>query len=503
MSREQAPGPGGSSTVGSRTLVRNIGWVSLGQVVTTLLSVLKMAIAARVMIDETLGIYALLLLYAQLGYSLGGLEQSGALLHFRRLTDAQLNTLLYSSLVLTGLVSGLTILVGFFEFSEEYLGFLALLALSLLPRVIDEHYRALRLRDHEHRFNTRVLLGSTVLGNCFSIVGLLLDAGLAALVWGMLLQIGISAAWQSWSARSRFAERDYRTLAPLGELRDVWRFSAWQLAQRLLNLGSSRLDRAVILWGFGLGTLGAYELAVQLCYKPFLFVGNIVARIFAPVYAQDQAEPERINARYLDKLSVLVWLQLPIYAVMIWQAEMITELVYGPNWPRTALAIQALGVLGMAKAVSNPIGAYLVGLGRPDIGAYQNLIGLVGFGVLLLPGAATDRYELTLWLYAAGGALLTLAYDAAARWRVSRMPFWTTWRQLAVWSMLLAVLIALGELALSQADVVRTAWSAMLISSLVATLFLGVSYLSAPGLQRILTAGRNQLPLSSQASQVD
>ncbi len=430
--------PGGS-------VRRGLAWVGVGSLVVALLGLAKMAIAARVLPPEAIGEYALLLVYTQAGGAFANLGMSAALIHFERLTDRQLNAVLGYSALSAGLVAVITFALAASALEAVWLPWLALLTLVVALRTFGDHYQTLRVKAHEHRFNASTQMLTSLVGESLSVVGLLLGFGLPALVLGLVLGIVVQALVQVITGRRRFP-RVEGTWATWTDMLPLLKFGGWQLGQHLTNLLTTRLDRVLIAWGFGLTTLSAYELAIQVCAKPYQLLGSLLQTVYTPLYADQQTDHAAINRVYLAKLNFVIWLQTPIYLLIIWQAEYLTQLLFGPDWPLTALTMQALGVYLFARALSNPIGSYLIGLGRPDRAMWQTAILALVVTATLAIGVFLLDYEQLIWVYAliATGCMLLL--DAHNRWTLTRMSSASIYRTVlkALGIGLVALLVANG-----------------------------------------------------------
>ena len=410
-------------------LGRNLGWVSISLFLATLLGIVKMGIAARLMSASDIGVYALLLIYFQLGGRFGALGLSTALIHFDDLDHRKLNTVLV--LNLSGTLIFVLLVSGIFWVWEsgEFLIWLLLLSLSLLLRQPAEHYRMLRIRAHEHGFNARVQVLSGLIGEGFSIFGLLLGYGLAALVLGQVVHAALYFAGHWVLSRKRFPRPNIQ-LAALSEMRLVFRYAGWQFADSIVASMTERIDRLLIQFGFGLQVLGAYELAAQLMNKPFQLIGSVLTPLFAPIYSDRKGDIGSINRLYLSTQELSQFIFVPLYLFLSWQAEALTRLIYGEGWEITALSIQAIALLGLARAMISPIGSYLIGIGKPEGSLWINLGSLLVFGLCLGVGILLDDYKLGIWLFATLGGVAALAMDAWVRWSFSRMNSFGTYARL-------------------------------------------------------------------------
>ena len=404
----------------TRGLLGNVGWLAGAQATAALLSLAKFGVATRLLDKESLGLYSLLLVYALVGNRVGGLGLSASLLHFRNLTTRQLNALLYTNLAVAAVVAAGSLLSITFLEDRGLFAAAAALALSIVFRVPGTHYETLRTNDHAHRFNAIAQASTSLLAEVAAIALLYTGFGLFGLAAGQALSTLLYSGVQAVAGHRRYQAGAW-TAGPLVEVAPMLRFGGWQLADGMIGLVASRLDRLIVSVAFGLSALGAYELAVQLTAKPTALASGVIYRIFGPLYAERGADLTAINRLYVRKLRILVVGYGTIYGWLAWQARPVVELLFGPGWDLTATTVVALSGFAFAKALVNPIGSYLIAIGHPEELPVFNLWTSLTYACLLGLGWVLGDYGLAIWIYGIGGATIVVWLDRRVRLRRTGM----------------------------------------------------------------------------------
>ena len=180
------------------------------------------------------------------------------------------------------------------------------------------------------------------------------------------------------------------------EVSDTFSFGLYQLGDRIANYIWSNLDYVLIGRILGAGPLGYYRLAYETALRPLSVVNPIFNSVAYPLFARKQNDLAAMRRGYLDMISYIACLVLPMMAGMAVTAYPLVELVFGKQWLPAVPALQILCLLSVLRCLQNPIGALVVGRGMPKVG-FQFNGALLILNAIAFPIALQYSMEALAW----------------------------------------------------------------------------------------------------------
>lgn len=232
---------------------------------------------------------------------------------------------------------------------------LCLESMGVLPRV-----RLTRLM----RF--RQLMQAEVIGVLAGAVGAIILALYGAGLWALVSQSLISGMatlmllWKAtrWRPRWRFAPHT---------LRDVFGFSGYMLASSVLYYVRKHLDVLIVGKLLGASALGVYWLAFALTETLRMQLYSVVNKVMFPAYSRMQDDPTAMKPYYLATIRYMALVTWPFSMLLILFADPVIPALFGQVWSQAVRPVQILSAASMVFALSGTPAEVLKGLGRPDI----------------------------------------------------------------------------------------------------------------------------------------
>jgi lipopolysaccharide exporter len=392
---------------------RGLSWSGLSVTGGALIQVGQVAVAARFLSREDFGVVALASVALALGSGAADLGTASAVLHRQRSGRAELSSLLWlnaaTGLLLAAGVGAAALLVG--------ARWLLWVAPPLLAAGLCQVHVALLRRELRFRALACMELVGAAAG--LLCVVLLAPRGLGAVA--LLGAQGAAAGVRALLALG-FGLRLLRPQLRLSyrEVEPFVRFGAYQLGQRLVNVGSWHLDRLVLAAALGVEALGVYHLAYQLVIRPFSMLASLSQQVALPLLARLQADAEALRGAYLTVVRLVATAALPLYVGAFVLAGPLVELVYGSGWADVAALFCVLWPLGVFYAVGNPVGALIVATGKVRLGFWWNVFAAAVHLVAVLVGVAWGAVGVATALVLAT-ALLLFPGGFYLRWLLVRM----------------------------------------------------------------------------------
>lgn len=345
-----------------------------------LVSLLSLAILARLLAPEQFGLMALGLVFLTYVETVGDLGTGAALIYWpdRRREVAQLT---FWISLLTGLLwfgasqLGAPLLARFFH-APEAEPLLRVLALSFPLRALGRAHDSLCQKDL--RFKARMLPESAMFltKGAVAITLALSGSGVWSLVWGQLagealrtISLWIVVPWRPSLA------------IPHDLASPILRYGSGIIAVNLLAAVLHHADLVIVGRRLGAEALGLYQIAGKV---PEITIALLVwggAKVLFPTLSRVQQTRARLRRFYLEALRWIAVLALPATVGLFLLAEPLLLSFFGEAWIAAVPILRALAVYTGLRALGSHSGDVLKATGRSRL--------LAGLGVvkalLLLP----------------------------------------------------------------------------------------------------------------------
>ena len=174
------------------------------------------------------------------------------------------------------------------------------------------------------------------------------------------------------------------------DFQPAWRYGLTRMGSGLLLTGRQLAESAMIVHYLGFAGAGIYGRAIGIATIACLRIPSYLTRNLYPVLARvPVGTPARSRAGTLVLQSIL-WLIVPMAAVMLVLAEPVIRMLYGTKWLAAAPLIpMALAITGLS-AVGEALSILLLACGRQRTCLVADLVSsggvLLSLGILLPQG---------------------------------------------------------------------------------------------------------------------
>ena len=181
------------------------------------------------------------------------------------------------------------------------------------------------------------------------------------------------------------------------QAREAVRAGRGFVVQDSVDFAQQSVDYVVIGRLLGATQLGYYTMAFRQAELPFYAIGDPVARVLFPGFADMRRRGQDTRGAYLAALRLLALAAFPLGALLSGAAAPFVETFFGDKWLPMIGVLQVLGLWGLARPLEHAISWYL--------NAHE-LAGRVGrVALVLLP-----LLVLAIYLAAELGGIVTVAW---------------------------------------------------------------------------------------------
>lgn len=345
------------------------GFVTIGG--TRGVTLLSLAILARLLAPREFGLLGFALVYITYAETIGDLGTAMALIYWKeRRADASQITFI-TNVIMGVLWCGATLalapLIAEFFKHPEAAAIVRALAWGFLIKFLGNTHDALAQKDL--RFRARLLpeVGLAVTKAAVAIALAWAGFGAWSLVWGHLagLTVWTLGSWIIVPWRPGF-------VFPAGLMMPMLRYGQGIVAVNVVAAIVHRADLAVVGRMLGATALGLYQLAYKVPESMITVIIWVISKVLFPVFSK--LEGADLRRAYLRALTYVSLITVPISAVLAVSAGPLVELVFGPKWLEAAPLLRWLAIYAGIRSIGTHAGDILKATGRSGL--------LAGFGVL-------------------------------------------------------------------------------------------------------------------------
>ncbi len=350
-------------------------WTATATGVRVVLQFVQLAILARLLRVEDFGLMAIANVVLAFAVAFADAGVSNAIIHYRDAKREELSSLYWLNVIGGIVIFGLMWLAAPWIATVYHQPLLApvLRATSVIFIIgpLGQQFQVLFERDLRFRRLAAIEIVAMVAGSAVGIVMAWRGYGVWSLVWAGVLGSALRSlalttlGWSQWRPMFRFVPR---------ECKRFLHFGAYQMGERVVNLGGQHLDKLVIGLLMGPALLGYYELAYRFISRPYQIINSLFTRVAFPVFSTVQHDRARLRKGYLELIEALGAVTIPLYVSMLALAEPIVGVQLGPRYGTTVSLLQILWIVGLSFSLTSPAGTLLLACGRADIGFYVNLV---------------------------------------------------------------------------------------------------------------------------------
>lgn len=338
---------------------------------------MQFVVLAWILTRADFGLVSMLGVVTVLAQMLGDMGIGNAIIHRQDTSPEELSSLFWLNMLAGGVLFGTLFLTaplvaGFFN-QPQLVPLVRLASTSFLIAPLGQQFEVLLARDLRFKPLALVDIGAAGTALLVAISVALTGGGATSLVWGQLAAATVKA-----SLLGAFGMRQH----PIGlhfmykDVKTYLSFGLYQMGERIVNYASARVDVILIGRYLGADVLGVYSLAYQLVLMPLARINPILTRVALPVFAKRQMN-DYLRRGYLELVKLLSILVFPMALGVAITAPVAIPYVLGDKWRASAAIIPTLSVIGLTKALGNPIGVILLAKGRADVGFWWNVFVLV------------------------------------------------------------------------------------------------------------------------------
>lgn len=394
---------------------RSVIWAFFAVGASKLISLVGLAVLARLLVPEDFGLFAFGLILVTYIETVSDLGTVAGLIYVssHRLRAAQMTFLINVAAggFALALVWSLAPTVAHFFQSAEAVPVLRALAWSFPLRALGNTHDALLRRDMNFRLRSIPEVGMTLVKLMLSLVLAVSGFGVWSLVWG---QLGGLAVW----SLSLWVIVDWRPdwSLPTEQWRPLISYGRGIVAVNALAAVVHHVDFVIVGRVLGAASLGFYQMAYKFPEAAIALVVWTVSKVLFPAFARAQHDHRLLRESYLAALKYVSLSTVPVTLTLVILAEPLVMHILGESWQESIPLLRALAVATGLRALGAPAGDVLKATGRSTLLAKLGVLKAAVLVPALVVAAGSGGIAVAVTL--ASVTVLTAGVDVAV---VSRL----------------------------------------------------------------------------------
>lgn len=345
--------------------VKSAGAVVFSQALTVAIQLAGTMILARLLTPYDFGLLTMVLTFSLLLENVGYIGVTEAIVQGEGIDHEKITALFWLNMLVSVLLCAcfmmLSPLIAWFYGEPKVTAVALWIALSIVACNLSTVHIGLLQRNMRFYETSAISIASKGISVVLAIALAWHGWGYWALVVGYLGTTASLAAgaWMicRWRPGRPAVHRDILPLI---------RFALHTYGNYALNYCSRNSDNLLIGWRFGSQSLGYYKKAYDLFAMPATFLTSNLAGVALSALSKIRHEPEKYRRTYLESLSTIAFIGMPLSAVLTLTGRDVILLILGPQWTRAGEIFTWFG-LGIGVMLIYATNGWLhLSLGRAD-----------------------------------------------------------------------------------------------------------------------------------------
>ena len=366
--------------------VRNISYTAASQIIILTLSLLTVAILARILTPEDFGIVSIGMLFMALFASIQDSGVTSAVIQ----RDARIEDSISVGLSLRWIIAGIlfVVIVGLSPIIAEFyenpaiMPVIVVMSLNLFIQPIAFSSSVMLNRKLEFAKLAMSSVVQIVTTTVVSISLALLNFSYWSIVIGML-----SGSVSLVLAMRYFERTSFRPRIDKKLMKELLGFGVHLLVVALMAFVIFNVDQMVVGKALGIVTLGVYFVSIRFGRTLGEQISATVNRVLFPTMARIKDSMELIKVGYVQSLRMIAIVAVPLSLGLSALSPLFVSVVLGERWAAASVPISILSFQGLLHALISPGLNVLTSIGKPKYNSTMTSIQAAAMVVAIYPVA--------------------------------------------------------------------------------------------------------------------
>jgi O-antigen/teichoic acid export membrane protein len=357
-----------------KSVFSGVKWTALSAAVGAVFQIGQMIVLAYFLSPAEYGVWGILNVLIGFSQYFVDLGVSNAIIHYQDIDEEELSSLYWLN-VMAGAALFLILSlsapgVAAFYQTESLRVFIPLIALTFVLMPFGQQHQMLLQKEMRFKAISLIEIVTRAIGFTACIILLMEGQRLYAVIYSVLLSTGLMSVLL---IRFHTAHRP-RLIFKIHKIKKFLKFGSFQVMNGTLNYFNLQIDSLLIGRLLSMEALGFYTLGKNIALRILSLINPIVTRVTFPLMAKAQNDADLLKDTYLKTIAHLGTVNFPLYFFLVFFAEPVVLLLFGPKWLPAVPVLQILCVWAAFRSMSNPVGTLVLAKGRADWEFYWSLV---------------------------------------------------------------------------------------------------------------------------------
>ena len=363
-------------------VLNGVKWVAFANIFRQVLSLVSIAIIARLLSPDDFGTFAILMIFIGFLGIFSDMGTSAALIHIENPSNSLLSSVFYLNLFIGFMLSAILIL-----FSTQIADFFHDTKIRDMLRIISFNFiivsfgvvqKALLRKKMDFKHLSLVQSFAMFIGITVGITSAMYGLGVYSLIAQTLASsiLGTGMIWfyTSWRPTWHFS---------FNEIKKIWHYTANLSVFEVIDYFANNADNFLIGKYLSASALGVYSLAYKIMLYPLQNISRTLISVLFPAFSTIQNDNERFKKIYLRVIFFISLVSFPLMTGLMATANVLVNVLFGDKWKGLAILLIILAPSGMMRSVFTTVGSIYMAKGHTDIqlklGTANAILTVIGF----------------------------------------------------------------------------------------------------------------------------
>lgn len=350
-------------------------WSALSSMTTIGIGVLQLTILARLLEPKEFGLLSIALVILVLVDTFSDFGLSNSIIQRKNISITVLSTLYWINIFI-----GLSVFIILFFGSGVISHLLRQPDITIIIETLSvafiiipqgQQFRALLQKNLEFSQISIAEISGTIIGCLVTLVCAWFKPVALCAIVGYLVTASVRMLFFCWFGRNIYQPK---FLFQFSGVTSNIRYGLFLTADSLFNQVSMNLPTMILSRTLGAVITGGYNLAFNIAVMPPAKINPILTRVLFPVFAKIQGNQLRLRQNFYKMLSIVGLLNFAALLGLMSVAENFVILVFGEKWLFITPTLQILCLVGLLRAINNPIGALVMATTLVNVSSKLNAV---------------------------------------------------------------------------------------------------------------------------------
>nr|WP_088327681.1 lipopolysaccharide biosynthesis protein [Bacillus cereus] len=367
------------------SVYKNTMWSLLSIVGVQIINILTNIILARILAPEYFGILGMAMVFAGIAFVIQEAGLNSYLIYTKDNSKKVVYSIFWMNILLSAILAvSIWVMspnIGDFYESDQIEKVLKLVCIGIALSALGSTSRALLMKERNFRRITVIDIIAEVVSSIFAVIFAIYIDGILAVATKYVLrptiQSILSLRYRPISLMSIF-------IVNVNESKKVISYSSNVLGSQLFMYANNNIDYFLVGTYLGKIQLGLYTLAFQWGSIARYYLSSAIMRVMFPEASKWQHNLSKVKGMYLDIISKLALIALPLCIGFALVSYEFIYILYGQKWLEVAPVLRVLLIAGGIASITVIGGPILRGIGKPNVEMKISFLSFSSFGLLLI-----------------------------------------------------------------------------------------------------------------------